>query len=54
MLQAEIEEAALDSALLAEELADMLARLEGEDQEDQEEEDTISLVATELGKNNSV
>ena len=42
-IRAEIEEAARDSQLLAEELADMLARLE-------DDQENISLVASELGK----
>ena len=50
-IRAEIEQAARDSALLAEDLAEMLAELEGDDQEDP---DTISLVASELGMIGSV
>ena len=42
-IRAEMEEAARDSQLLAEELADMLARLE-------DDQENISLVASELGK----
>ena len=45
--KAEIEIAARDSALLAEELAHMLERLENDDDSDQE---TISVISTELGK----
>ena len=50
-IRAEIEEAARDSALLAEELAAMLAKLEEDDQEDP---DTVSLVTSELGMIGSV
>ena len=50
-IRAEIEEAARDSALLAEELAAMLAKLEEDDQEDP---DTVLLVTSELGMIGSV